>query len=193
MKPENCAVIILASGLSERFGKVDKLMTEFRGRPLVQHAIDAARAVPFAERFAVIPSASIERRKLFNYEGYSLIENERPQLGQGGSLRLGAQGAMAKGHKAICVMLGDMPFIQSDDIMDLMHNLSDKDRAISYCKKTLIPPTIFTNDALEALLKIDLKQGAKVLFNSTNCYKHPLSERAARDIDTLETLMELSL
>jgi CTP:molybdopterin cytidylyltransferase MocA len=73
-----------------------------------------------------------------------------------------------------------------------MQNLSDKDRAISYCNKTPIPPAIFTKQAMLELLNIEHGQGAKTLFRSGNIYKHPLSERAARDIDTPETLAELS-
>ncbi len=192
MRAEDCALVILASGLSERFGKSDKMMAEFRGKPLVQHAIDAARDVPFAERFAVIPKASIERRKLFNYEGYTLVENSSPELGQGGSLKLAAKAAQASGYKSICVILGDMPFIQTDDVISLLCNLTDKDRAISCCNKTLIPPAIFTNGALEEMSKIGGAAGAKALFRADNFYKHVLSDRAARDIDTPETLAELA-
>jgi len=192
MKPENCALIILASGLSERFGKADKLMADFRGKPLVKHVIDMVAGIPFAERFAVIPKTSKQRRKLFNYEGYSLIENASPELGQGGSLKLAAMAAQAKRYKAICVMLGDMPFVQREDVINLLRNLSDKDRSISYCNKTILPPAIFRSSALDELADIDPKSGAKTLFNSANVYKHPLSEHAARDIDTLETLVELS-
>ena len=192
MKPEDCALVILASGLSERFGKADKLMVDFRGKPLVGHVVDAAKPLPFAQRFAVIPKTSTERRELFNYEGYSLIENDSPKAGQGGSLKLAAKTAVEKGHDAICVMLGDMPFVETDDLFNLFQNLSDKDRAISYCNKTLIPPAIFTKQAIIELSTIKSSQGAKGLFRSGNFYKHVLSERAARDIDRLETLVELS-
>lgn len=192
MRPQDCALIILSSGLSERFGETDKLMAEFRGKPLVQHVIDAARGVPFAERFAVIPKTSTERRKLFNYEGYSLIENDSPEVGQGGSLKLAAKAAMEKGHKTICVLLGDMPFVSGEDIFNLLQNLSNEDRAICYCNNTFLPPAIFTKGALEELVNINAQSGAKALFISTYSYKHPLSERAAQDIDTPETLARLS-
>ena len=192
MRPEDCALIILASGLSKRFGKQDKLMTDFRGKPLVQHTIDAARGVPFAERFAVIPKASLQRRKLFNYEGYSLVENEHPEIGQGHSLRLAAKAVRAKGYNATCVILGDMPFVAMEDISRLLLNVLNKDVAISYCNNVKMPPALFKNKAFMKIEDIDPKGGAKALFNSTNVYKHPLSERAARDIDTPETLAELS-
>ena len=192
MRPESCALVILASGLSERFGDADKLMADFRGKPLVQHVIDAAADIPFTERFAVIPKLSEQRRKLFNYKGYSLIENTHPELGQGSSLRLAASAVHAKGYEAICVMLGDMPFVQKEDVINLLQNLSDKDRAISCCNKTLLPPAIFKNTALDELTKIELKSGAKALFKSDNFYKHVLPEYAARDIDTPETLARLS-
>ena len=192
MKPEDCALVILASGLSERFGKADKLMADFKGKPLVQHVIEAAAPIGFAQRFAVIPAASVQRRKLFNSQGYSIIENTYPEAGQGAALKLAAQTAMDKGHKAVCVMLGDMPFVTTKDIMGVMNGLVGKDRAISYCNKTFLPPAIFQNSALEELAHINPERGAKSLFNSANAYKHVLSERAARDIDTPETLAELS-
>ena len=192
MKPENCVLVILASGLSERFGKADKLMAQFRGKPLVQHAIEAAAPLAFAERFAVIPAVSKQRRELFARQGFTLIENKTPKAGQGRSLELAARAVRAKGYDAICVMLGDMPFVQTQDLSDFLHNLSDKDRAISYCNTTTLPPAIFTNAALDELAMIDSNAGAKALFNCANVYKHPLSERAARDIDTPETLAELT-
>ena len=192
MKAENCALVILASGLSTRFGDTDKLVAEFRGKPLVQYAIDAARGIHFAARFAVIPMTSTARRKLFNYEGYFLVENDKPEAGQGRSLKLAAEAAIAKDYKAICVMLGDMPFVIESDLRSLLNNLVDKDRAISYCNKTLLPPAIFADGALTELASIQASGGAKGLFNYDNTYKHPLSERAARDIDTPETLAELS-
>ncbi|MEP3889858.1 MAG: nucleotidyltransferase family protein [Hellea sp.] len=192
MKPENCALIILASGLSERFGTADKLMVDFRGKPLVQHVIDAAKDVRFARRFAVIPRLSKRRRALFSGQDFTLIENDTPEAGQGGSLKLAAQAARDDGYSAICVMLGDMPFVQTADLINLLRNLSGKDRGISHCNNTLMPPAIFTNEALDALLSLDPDSGAKALFNSEDFYKHPLSERAARDIDTPETLAELT-
>ena len=190
MRPEDCALIILASGLSERFGNEDKLMVDFKGKPLVQHAIDAAKPIPFVERFAVIPASSDKRRKLFNSQGYSLIENTVPEAGQGGSLRLVAKAASAKGYASICVMLGDMPFVTTEDLRGVLAYPMHKDRVISHCNNTLMPPAIFHNKALKQLMNIDPKSGAKALFNSGSFYKHPLSEGAARDIDTPETLAE---
>lgn len=192
MRAEECALVILASGLSERFGTPDKLMADFRGKPLVQHVIDAAKDIPFAERFAVIPAESIKRRELFKQQGFTLIANTNSKAGQGGSLKLAAETALAKGHNAICVMLGDMPFVEAEDIFNLLQNLIDQDRAISYCNKTLLPPAIFTNDALSELVNIYPSSGAKALFTSDNLYKHPLSDHAAQDIDTPEILAELS-
>lgn len=190
MRPEDCALIILASGLSERFGDEDKLMVDFKGKPLVQHAIDAAKPISFAERFAVIPTGSQRRRKLFNSQGYSLIGNAAPEAGQGGSLKLAAHIARAKGYTSICIILGDMPFVTSEDLKGLLDFPLHKDRVISDCNNTLMPPAIFHNSALDDIMMIDAAAGAKALFKSENFFKHPLSEQAARDIDTPETLAE---
>ena len=94
MKPENCAIFILAAGLSTRFGKLDKLMETLGGKPILSHAIETAKAVDFQSSYGVIPHTSQRRRALFQKDGFEIIENVTPETGQRSSIILAA-------HKAI--------------------------------------------------------------------------------------------
>jgi len=191
MRPEDCALVILASGLSERFGTEDKLMAELDEKPILQYVIDAVVSIPFAERYSVISVRSKARRSLLGCAGFTLIENPNPKAGQGGSLSLAAKAVLAAGHKSMCLVLGDMPFVSVKHILDIMIGMEDKDRAISYCNNNFMPPAIFTGLALRMLVGIDSRTGAKSLFLSEGFYKHPLSQHAAQDIDTPEILASL--
>ena len=52
----NLAAIVLAAGSGTRFGG-DKLSAQFRGEPLIAHAIRAARAAPVNRVIVVCPAA----------------------------------------------------------------------------------------------------------------------------------------
>ena len=43
------ACVVLASGLSERFGKTDKLCAELGGRPILSHVLDTAAELQFGD------------------------------------------------------------------------------------------------------------------------------------------------
>ncbi len=192
MKPENCALFILASGLSIRFGVEDKLMADLGGKPVLSHVIDTAAPVPFAARFGIIPKTSIKRRALFESEGYDLIENATPEQGQGSSLILAAIKAMSQNYEAICILLGDMPFVPSAHLRSLIDMLYDKEMVISTCNNTTLPPISLRGSKVSMLLKINPKGGAKQLFESANSAHLPLSKRAAQDIDRPENLAWLN-
>ena len=140
MKPENCAVFILAAGLSTRFGLPDKLMETLRGEPILSHAIETAKAVDFQSSYGVIPHTSQRRRALFEKDGFEIIENVTPETGLGSSIILAAHKAIEEDYEGVCVLLGDMPFIPSDHLRHLVDALYDKEAAVSYCNKTIMPP-----------------------------------------------------
>jgi len=56
----NIACIVLASGLSERFGEPDKLSADLCGKPVLSYVLDTARAVGFGEIFCVSQTQSVD-------------------------------------------------------------------------------------------------------------------------------------
>ena len=192
MKPENCALFILAAGQSTRFGTQDKLMADLGGKPVLAHVIDTGEPIQFQAKYGIIPSSSVKRRALFGQREFSLIENDVPESGQGSSLILAAQTAIAQDYDAICILLADMPFVPTAHLETLIDTLYDKKTAISACNHTTMPPMAVRKSVFEALSKINPKGGAKALFKDGVTVYLPLSNRAAQDIDTPEDLAWLN-
>lgn len=192
MKPENCAVFVLAAGLSERFGSPDKLMTSLGGRPLLSHVMDTLAPLSLKAKFGVVPKTSKRRRALFLEAGFQVIENPSPQQGLGSSIILAAETALDEGFEAICLLLGDMPFITPSHITRLIEALYDEESSISVCDETIMPPMALRRSLLPSLAAINPQTGAKSLMVGEKTAYLPLSNQAAQDIDEPETLAWLN-
>ena len=192
MKPETCAIFVLAAGLSTRFGEPDKLMTSLGGRPILSHVIDTVMPLDLEGRFGVVPQTSERRRALFLQAGFQLIENPSPEIGVGSSIILAAQKALEERFEAICILLGDMPFIASSHITGLIEALYDEESSASLCDETILPPMALRRSLLPDLAAISPQAGAKALLKGENTAYLPLSNQAAQDIDDPETLAWLN-
>ena len=192
MKPENCAVFILAAGLSTRFGLPDKLIETLGGEPILSHAIETAKAVEFQSSYGIVPHTSQRRRALFEKNKFEVIENATPETGQGSSIILAAHQAIEDNYEGVCIILGDMPFIASDHLRRLVDALYDKEAAISHCNQTIMPPMAVRKSMFVSLANINPSLGAKSLFKQENIAHIPLSNQAAQDIDKPETLAWLN-
>lgn len=94
--------VILAAGLSTRMG-AQKLLLQFRGRRMIEYAIDAAR------EYSPLVVASPEVAAALQSYGCDVIVNDDPARGMAHSLKL-ANAAIESGSSLI-VMLADKPFI----------------------------------------------------------------------------------
>lgn len=110
--------LILAAGAASRFGS-DKLAALFDGRPLLDHVLDALRAVPLDEIVVVTrperpipPSADLR-----------VVVNPAPEDGLSSSLRLGLAAVTQIGSppaEAVLVALGDQPRIDPEVMRQLL-------------------------------------------------------------------------
>ena len=105
------AAILLAAGGSRRFGRTNKLLADWRGRPLVDHALDHLLALP-AQRLIVVTGrdrARIERVARARHDPrLRLVYNPRWCDGLGGSVACGIA-AIAPVHRLLLIALADMP------------------------------------------------------------------------------------
>ena len=115
--------IILAAGTSTRMGR-DKLSLPFRGKPIVQHVIDAARDSLLETVTVVLPEQS-ELEALLNLDDCEVVYSKERTKGQAESLKAGissienhAQGAMA--------LLGDLPLLSPEVINHLVWAFSQE-------------------------------------------------------------------
>jgi CTP:molybdopterin cytidylyltransferase MocA len=101
------AAVVLAAGEGRRFrGTEHKLLAPFRGRPVVDWAVDAAAAAELDAVYVIVGAAALPAR-----EGVVFVANPRWHDGQATSLRVAVDTATAAGHAAIVVGLGDQPFV----------------------------------------------------------------------------------
>jgi molybdopterin-guanine dinucleotide biosynthesis protein A len=99
---ETVAVVVLAGGRSSRFGR-DKLAEPLDGRPLLDHAIEAARRLT-AEVLVVVSPGSV----LAVPAGVRVVEDERPFEGPLAGV---AAGLAATDAGIVVVLAGDSPTI----------------------------------------------------------------------------------
>ena len=100
--------VILAAGLGSRMGGVKQLLP-FRGRPLVQHVIDAAKASRLVHVTLVLGHAHAEILSKIDRRGIDTVLNPDFAAGQSTSLRCGlSHGPDADG---VMFLLGDQPLV----------------------------------------------------------------------------------
>jgi molybdenum cofactor cytidylyltransferase len=108
---EATGALVLASGLSRRFGPADKLLAPLRGKPLAAYIATTLGAMPLRARVAVCATGNAGVRTLFEAHNFEVVENADPSLGQAASLVLGLSALARSQPKAMLVCLGDMPFV----------------------------------------------------------------------------------
>lgn len=183
MRPRDLACVILASGLSERFGESDKLQSLLCGRPVLDYVLDTALALGFAEIYLVSQDAY--------FPGITSVKNDNPEKGQGHALRLGLAAMRAGGYENICILLGDMPLVEVSHIKSLIEQLTETHSVISTLGEQRMPPAAFERNAISKILAEDSTLGAKSVFKSLDLLTLPLTKVQALDVDTPEDLIRI--
>ena len=126
MTPAPVGAVVLAAGLSSRFGSA-KLTAEWRGRPIISHVLDTvagarddglltAGIVVHRAEDAQTPRLALER-------GLEPHVNTRPTQGLSSSLRVGLNALCAERWEPMegaLVIMGDQPLLRKDVIARLL-------------------------------------------------------------------------
>lgn len=105
------AAIVLAAGASSRFGS-PKLLAALRGRPVLQHTLDAVAAAGLADTVVVLGERREAIEAAVTWHGERRVTNERPQDGLSSSVRVGLDAAAEDpAVDAVLIVLGDQPAI----------------------------------------------------------------------------------
>ncbi len=103
------AAVVLAAGAGNRFlGAKHKLLTEIAGKPIVCHAVEAAKTAGFDE--VIVVSGCVDLTNTLPSD-VTIVHNEQWQQGQATSLLGAVTYAANSGHSAVVVGLGDQPSI----------------------------------------------------------------------------------
>lgn len=130
--------VILAAGTSSRMG-AQKLLMPYRGRRMIDYAIDAARDwQPLVVAGPKVASALGDRRDT------EIVVNEAPQRGMAHSLRLAD--AVVEPDAALIVLLADKPRVTAALVERIWEALSDADVAYPVDEQEGLPghPVIFS-------------------------------------------------
>lgn len=176
MSAANVACIILASGLSERFGAQDKLSADLCGKPVLSYVLDTAQSVGFGEIFCV--------SRMPDIDGARLVKNDCPECGQGHAVGLGLEAARKSGWETCVIMLGDMPLIELSYIKKLIEKLTYNQCVMSESKSIRMPPAGFKSTAIDLILSQELASGTREIFDQLNPATLQLDADAALDVDT---------
>ena len=180
--------LVLAAGRSSRFGAADKLLADFRGKPLVAHAADAMRAVALDHRLAVV--ANPEVGALFG--GFEVLTVTAPGAPQSRSLALGARRAKALGAARLLVALSDMPLVDADLLASVLARCTDARPSAAVDGARISPPACFPAARLDPLARLEGDRGAAALLGDLpGSALVEVRSGMLDDIDTRDDLVRL--
>ena len=185
------AIVMLASGLSRRYGRSDKMLADLGGQPLIEHAAGAIVALDPMTRVAVCPTdrPAIGERLI---NRFVVAVNKKPKLGLGHSIAVGVNVALQFKPDAILLVMGDMPFVESWMLEGVMARLGSGGVDIVHCGNTegVRPPTAFGPACFEQLAALDGDDGAKRIIGQGgfNVVGFNAPAPLLLDIDTKEDL-----
>lgn len=179
------AAVVLAAGEGSRFvGPSHKLLSDFRGQPLVTWAVEAALAAGLDE--TVVVTGAVGLRDCLP-EGVTVLHNQSWARGQAGSLRVALDWCSRQGHGAAVIGLGDQPLVPVDAW-----------RAVAGASGAVIATATFGGErrppvrldaSVWAMLPVQGDEGARALMRArpalvseVACCGDPI------DIDTVEDL-----
>jgi molybdenum cofactor cytidylyltransferase len=171
--------VVLAAGEGRRFGGA-KQLAPLHGRPLLEHALDAARALPRV--VVVLGARADEVRAGADLAGCEVVVCHGWAEGLGASLRTGLQAA--GDAERVVVLLGDQPGVTREAVLALAAAPGPVARAV-------YPdgpghPVMLERDAL-ATLDPRGDAGARALLQDA----HPVAVPGrAHDVDVPTDLME---
>lgn len=182
--------LILAAGASRRFGDC-KLLAQWRGKTLLQHTLESARAVA-PETIVVVTGAFSDVIRQYHWaSGVELRHCEHWREGMGRSLAFGVSQLPA--HRPLLVLLGDQPLVTAEDLRRLRNAWAADPHRIACASfaDTLGVPAFFPMAIKSQLSVLTGERGAKSFLTSRHVHAVPMPN-AAFDIDTPTDLLHLT-
>jgi molybdenum cofactor cytidylyltransferase len=183
---ENSAAVLLAAGLSRRYGAVGKLVADFRGKPLAGHVAETLGALPLRWRIAVCRTGDDDLAAMLSGQGFTVVRNPDTARGMGSSLALGAEAAAGGEPEALLVCLADMPLVTDAHLRTLVERVTPGGivASVAGLRGIPTPPAAFAREYLPELLRLEGDVGARHLLQIAERVVAP--DGTLRDFDTPE-------
>jgi CTP:molybdopterin cytidylyltransferase MocA len=176
--------LVLAAGEGRRFGGT-KQLASFRGRPLLEHALEAMAAV--SPRVVVLGHAAEEIRAAVDLHGATVVVCEDWASGQAASLRAGLD-ALAS-CDGVVVVLGDQPGITPEAIEAVALAAGDEDAVRAVYDGRPGHPVLLRRALIERAGELHGDVGFRDLLEGATVRELELGGLAdPADIDTREEL-----
>ncbi|MBU1211623.1 MAG: nucleotidyltransferase family protein [Alphaproteobacteria bacterium] len=182
--------IVLAAGLSRRFGETDKLMAEVGGKPLIWHAATCALNARCNRVVVVIGRDGEQIISALDGLAVTLCPNPVHDKGIGSSISAGVA-SLPAATDGVLILPADMPWMQSDLIDRLISVF-----AAAGGKAVVYPttaggeqrnPVLWPRSEFRNLVKLNADQGARGLIAGTSNERIEVlvaDDRIFRDIDS---------
>jgi molybdenum cofactor cytidylyltransferase len=161
---QNTTLVLLAAGLSRRYGTASKLVAAYRGKPLALHAADTLATLPFARRIAVCRTGDDDLAALLAGAGFEVITNPDTARGQASSIVLGVEAAGQP--EALTVCLADMPLVSAAHVRAVVERVTPGGivASVGTPADPPMPPAAFSREYLPELLRLEGDKGARHLL-----------------------------
>ena len=181
------AVILLAAGHSRRFGANNKLLAEFRGKPLISAVMATVSSLPCCARIATI-GEDIDCDLL---PGFETVLSEGGSFSQSDSLKAAMAVAMKHRLDAVLICLGDMPLVPFTHFERIMAKFNGADSLVAtQALAKPMPPALFGASWFPNLMALDGDRGARDLIRHATDFVL-INDQYAIDIDTISELEQL--
>lgn len=178
------ACAVLAAGASRRLGTPKQLLV-WRGRPLVAHAVGAARAV--GEVAVVLGAAREEVSRALASEPppLTLLPNEAWEEGMASSVRVAVRWARSQAAEALVIHLVDQPHIDGVHLAALVSAFREGAPLVgtSYADVTGAP-ALFSSELYDELETLAGDRGAAPILRARAETRAVPAPDGALDIDT---------
>lgn len=189
---ERIAIIILGAGASTRFNEPKQLLS-FRGKSLIEHAIDTALNSNIGPVYVVLGSSGDEIiKKLKNYrDKLTIVHNSKWEDGVSSSIRVGLMEVKKKHPKiyGIMITLVDQPLINTSHLVKMLksHFTFGKKIIASGYGGSFGVPAFFHNSIFNYVEKLDGDHGAKSIISKLKQDVHIIPNPDAElDVNTAE-------
>ena len=190
---ESCCILVLAAGSSSRMGTSQQLL-DYKGEPLLRHAIEVALAACCAPVLVVLGSGASEVDKALKGLAVETVVNQRWREGMGTSIQAGLV-AMGQHIQEVIITLGDQPLVTPDYLRRVrdIHGAEKQPIVPSRYSGTVGVPVLFARSAFPTLMALAPDQGCKsaILKNQSQAILVDCPE-AAFDIDTPDDYARLA-
>ncbi|MDH3226403.1 MAG: nucleotidyltransferase family protein [Thermoleophilia bacterium] len=177
-------IVILGAGASRRMG-APKLLLPLRGKPVLQHVIDAATQVQPEELVVVVGrEAAAHRATISAPSGALIVENPEFAAGQAGSLRAGI--AALKHVDVAIVLLGDQPEMRASAVQRIAEAAETSPAPIVRARYSdgFGHPIALRREIWPQVMELRGDQGARTLMSAENIAEVTIEGRSPADLDT---------